>query len=103
MLIEKNALFFFQKKGAEISFEQQFDIIQESFNSEEYIQTIDLLLWTTILLANEKNLNAELILRARSNKYVEQFKNLELKAQSENKEISELPQLEHQKIWDNLI
>ena len=49
---------------AEISFEQQIDTIQKSFNSEEYLQTIDLLLWTTILLANEKNLNAELILRA---------------------------------------
>mgnify|MGYP001235337063 FL=1 len=85
------------------SHKQQISLIEKHFNDEKYTQTIELLLWTAILLADEKNLNAELILRANSNKYVKQFKKLESKAQSENKKISELSQLEHQKIWDNLI
>ena len=88
---------------AQISTEQQIKSIQESLNQEDYTKAIELLLWTTILLANEKKLNAELILRNSSNKYVEQFKNLESRAQSEKKEISELSSLEHQKIWDNLV
>ncbi|MCH2524121.1 MAG: MazG family protein [Dehalococcoidia bacterium] len=87
----------------EISIQQQIKSIQESLDQENYTQTIELLLWTTLLLADEKQLNAEQILRNSSNKYAEQFKNLELKAQLENKEISELSPLEHQKIWDNLI